>query len=292
MSPTAPFLVLLGLFVAIYALERVPAFQFRPAGAVRPFMATDGAWYLVAAGANVISTFVFRPQLSKLALPAVAGSVGALPAPLRLGLAVVVYDLVAFAVHVGIHRSDVLWSVHKVHHSTLQLDGLATTRTHLFEHLVRNVPAQAALFALGMSAQTVAATLLVYAAFALHGHSNLRVGGRWLETVFVTPRLHRLHHLPATTQKNFGTILTIWDRLFGRLVARDAAPSEPTGVPDEIDSYPQPFLAAFLQPTLELRARSGRPNSGADAPPSESPLATPSRPTTRPADVDTAATVR
>jgi sterol desaturase/sphingolipid hydroxylase (fatty acid hydroxylase superfamily) len=247
------FLVLSGLVVAIAALERVPALQFRPSRLVRPFLATDAAWYLVAALANVVSTFVFQPQLSKLSVVDISG----MPVAVELVLAVVVYDFVAFTVHVGIHRSDLLWSVHKVHHSSLQLDVMATTRTHLFEHMVRNVPAQAVLFAMGMAAPTVATTLVVYAAFALHGHSNLRVGGRWLEAVFVTPRLHRIHHLPATTQTNFGTVFTVWDRLFGRLVVRDADPSERTGVPGEVDDYPQRFASAFRQPMLEVRARLG-----------------------------------
>jgi sterol desaturase/sphingolipid hydroxylase (fatty acid hydroxylase superfamily) len=259
MSPVLSFLVLSSLFLTVFALERVPAFQFRPTRLIRPFMTTDGAWYLVATTANLVSTFVFRPQLSKLAIPGVADSISTLPPIPRLCLAVVVYDFVAFAVHVGIHRSDVLWSVHKVHHSSLQLDGLATTRTHLFEHLLRNVPAQTALFALGMPAPTVASALLIYAAFALHGHSNLRVGGRWLELLFVTPRLHRLHHVPATTQNNFGTVLTVWDRLFGRLVVRSASPEERTGVPGEIDEYPQRFLVAFRQPMTEVRARLTTP---------------------------------
>lgn len=259
MSPALAFLVLSGLLVIVAALERVPAFQFRPEAVIRPFMATDGAWYLVATVANAVSTFVFRPQLSRLAIPGVADAVSRLPISPRLALAIVVYDFVAFAVHVGIHRSDRLWSVHKVHHSSLHLDGLATTRTHMFEHLVRNVPAQATLFALGMPATTVATTLVIYAAFALHGHSNLRVGGRWLELIFITPRLHRLHHLPASTQSNFGTVLTIWDRIFGRLVVRDAAPAERTGVPGEIDEYPQRFPAAFRQPMKEARARRNSP---------------------------------
>lgn len=258
MSPVVSFLVLSGVVLTVAALERVPAFQFRPAGLRRPFLATDGAWYLVATLANVVSTFVFRPQLSKLAVVHVSGWLWVLPA-------IVIYDFVAFAVHVGIHRSDRLWSVHKVHHSSLHLDALATTRTHLFEHMVRNVPAQAALFALGMSSATVAATLVVYAAFAVHGHSNLRIGGRWLETVFITPRLHRIHHLPATTQANFGTVFTVWDRLFGRLVVRDAAPEERTGVPGELDTYPQRFAPAFRQPLREALAEPRRARAASKA---------------------------
>jgi sterol desaturase/sphingolipid hydroxylase (fatty acid hydroxylase superfamily) len=255
MSGSMGFLLLSAAFLLVAGLERLPVLRFAPSPFLRRFLATDGAWYLVATTAALVSTVVFRPQLSKLEVPPIADAVGGLPVVVQLGVALVVYDFIAFAVHIGIHRSDALWSVHKVHHSSLRLDWLATTRTHMFEHLLRNVPAQAALFVLGMPASTIAVTLLVYATFALHGHSNLRVGGRWLELVFITPRLHRLHHIPETTQQNFGTILTLWDRLFGTLVTRDAGPEERTGVPGEIDAYPQRFASAFRQPLVEARAR-------------------------------------
>ena len=137
----------------------------------------------------------------------------------------------------------------------VNLDAMATTRTHMFEHMMRNLPAQAALFALGFTAEGVAFVLLVYASFALVGHSNLRIGNRWIELVFITPRLHRLHHVPASSQQNFGTVFTVWDRLSGRLVVRDTTPEERTGVPGEVDLYPQRFVAAFRQPLREASRR-------------------------------------
>ncbi|HKA83266.1 MAG TPA: sterol desaturase family protein [Acidimicrobiales bacterium] len=243
------------MLVMVSVLERVPRMQFAPRGLARPFLATDGAWYLVATGANLITTFVFQPVLSRLAVPGMSDSVASLPLVPRLVLGLVVYDAVAFLVHVGIHRSEVLWSVHKVHHSSLNLDAMATTRTHVFEHMMRNLPAQAALFALGFTAQGVAFVLLVYASFALVGHSNLRIGNRRVELLFVTPRLHRLHHVPASSQQNFGTVFTMWDRLAGRLLVRDAAADERTGVPGEVDLYPQRFAAAFRQPVREASRR-------------------------------------
>jgi lathosterol oxidase len=259
MSPVLPVLVVATLFVSVAGLERIPALQFAPSRFLRQYLATDAAWYLAATTANVIAAFVLLPRLSGLRVPGIADPVAGLAWPARFGIAIVVYDFVAFAVHVGLHRSEVLWSFHKVHHSSLQLDWLATTRAHMFENLVRQVAAQAPLFALGMPASTVALTLVVYAAFALYGHSNLRVGPRWLETVFVTPRLHRLHHMPATSQNNFATILTVWDRLFGRFVSRDATPLERVGVPGEINAYPQRFVAAFCQPMREARLRRATP---------------------------------
>lgn len=255
MTPVASFAVLSLALVLVSALERVPAMQFAPRRMVRPFLATDGAWFLVGTGASLVATFVLRPVLDRLALPGLASSVAAIPVAARVALALAVYDAVAFLVHTGIHRSEALWSVHKVHHSSLRLDALATTRTHLFEHAMRNVPAQACLFALGFAAETVALVLVAYATFAFLGHSNLRLGNRWIELAFITPRLHRLHHLPASSQQNFGTVFTIWDRLAGHLLTRDASPAERTGVPGEIDLYPQRFAVAFRQPLREAQAR-------------------------------------
>jgi sterol desaturase/sphingolipid hydroxylase (fatty acid hydroxylase superfamily) len=258
MSPVLSAATVAALSVTVAGLERVPALRFSPSRFLRRHLATDAAWYAIATTANVIAAFVFLPTLAHLAVPGVADIVRSLPLPARLAFAVVIYDFVAFAVHLRLHRSETLWAFHKVHHSSLQLDWLATTRAHMLENLVRQVAAQAPLFALGLTATTVAPALVVYAAFALYGHSNLRVGAPWIEVVFVTPRLHRLHHIPETTQSNFATIFTVWDRLFTRFVSCDAVPGEPVGVPGEIDDYPQTLLAALRRPFAEVRAGGRR----------------------------------
>jgi len=170
---------------------------------------------------------------------------------------------VAFGVHYGIHRSETLWTIHKVHHSSPHLDWAATTRTHVFEHLVRNLPAQAALVAVGVPIRIIAAAVAVYGTFAVVGHSNLRVPLRWAETVFITPRLHRVHHAPATTQRNFGTVFSWWDRLAGTLDTRDATVGETLGVPGELHTYPQRFVDALRQPPRQLHQRHRRSTSSA-----------------------------
>ena len=255
MNPGVSAAVVATLFLTVAVLERVPWLRYAPSRFLRRHLGTDAAWYVIATAANVIAAFVLLPMLSRLALPGVAATVRNWPWAGRLALAIVVYDFVSFLVHVRLHRSQTLWAVHKVHHSSLQLDWLATTRAHLMENLVRQVSAQIPLFALGMKATIVAPTLVVYAAFALLGHSNLRIRGRWLELVFVTPRIHRIHHVPATSQQNFGTIFTVWDRMFARFLSTDTDPAERVGVPGEVDAYPQQLVAAFRQPFRELRGR-------------------------------------
>lgn len=243
------------IYVLVSRLERVPRLQFRPRPARRPFFATDAAWYGFAVAATAVSVYVFRPQLEKLAIHPVARLVERLPTGGRVVLALLIFDFVSFVVHVQLHRADVLWSFHKVHHSTLALDGFATTRTHMFENLVRFVPPQAVLFLIGMPAGLVAPTVAIAAVYGISNHSNLGRSFTLIEPLLVTPRLHRRHHVPATTQNNYGTIFTIWDRAFGTLLRLDTDDDDRFGVPGEVDTYPQRFTDAVGEPLRQNRRR-------------------------------------
>ena len=251
------FILTVALLTAVYlvvgALERRPALRFRVLTAPRPYLATDIAWYGVAAVATALSVFVFRPVLSAASIAPLADRVGDLPLVAKLFLGLVVFDFVSFLVHMGLHRSDVLWNLHKVHHSTLELDGFATTRAHMLENLLRFVPGQLVLFLIGMPAPTVALTVGLAAIYGVSNHSNLDIRAPWIEAILVTPRLHRRHHVPATTQNNYAAIFTIWDRIFGTLVRTDTTNDERYGVPGEIDTYPQHFTQAVREPFHQIR---------------------------------------
>src|SRR5437763_1914553 len=83
---------------------------------------------------------------------------------------------------------------------------------------LRFLPGQAVLLVMGLSAAVVARVVAVAAIYGVSTHSNLGIELRWIEGLFVTPRLHRRHHVPSTTQHTFGAIFTIWDRCFGTLI--------------------------------------------------------------------------
>jgi sterol desaturase/sphingolipid hydroxylase (fatty acid hydroxylase superfamily) len=253
MSFVGSIAVLTLVYLGVGRLERRPALRFRNLSSPRPYFATDIAWYGVAVAATALSVYVFRPVLANVAIAPVRDAIAAAPFLLKLLLGVVVFDFVSFLVHRALHRYDPLWNIHKVHHSTLELDGFATTRTHMVENLLRFVPSQALLFLIGMPVSVVAASVAIAAIYGVSNHSNLGVNLRWIEPVLVTPRLHRRHHVPSTTQHNYGGIFTIWDRLFGSLVRVDTTDDERFGVPGEIDTYPQCFPTAFRQPLEDLR---------------------------------------
>ena len=254
------------VYVVVARLERMPALRFRSLPSPRPYFTTNLAWYLLAIAATAVSVFVLRPQLVMLEIAPLQHTVARLPLAAKFILGLVVFDFVSFAVHVTLHRSNTLWNVHKVHHSTLHLDGFATTRTHMFENMLRFVPGQAVLFVMGMSATVVAPVVAIAAIYGVSNHSNLGTNMRWAEFLLVTPRLHRRHHVPSTTQHNFGAIFSIWDRCFGTLIQRETTPDERYGVPGEIDSYPQRFLPAFRNPMIQIRQQHADKLDAAAAP--------------------------
>jgi sterol desaturase/sphingolipid hydroxylase (fatty acid hydroxylase superfamily) len=254
----ASFLISIGvlttMFLLVATLERIPRLQHTPSALRRPWFETDLLWYLVAALAAGLSTFILRPLLVKLAVPGLSTAVGSLAPPIAVGAAVVLFDGVFFAVHVRLHRSDALWNFHKVHHSSHQLDFLATTRTHAFEHLLRNVPAQLVLFAFGFAPETVATAVLVLGGFGVLNHSNLRLPLFRAEWLFVTPRLHRVHHVPMTSLNNYATVFSFWDRATGSLRRLDTPAGATLGVPGEVATFPQSFVPAFREPVRQLIA--------------------------------------
>jgi len=72
--------------------------------------------------------------------------------------------------------------------------------------------------------------LLMISAWDTLSHSNWRMPvalERALRWVLVTPQVHALHHstLPGEADSAYGSILLIWDRLFGTWRASDGAPA-------------------------------------------------------------------
>src|SRR5215210_57002 len=105
-------IVLTAIFAGISILERVPALRYRPQPVRRPWFTTDVAWYLLSALVAGMFAFVFRPVLTQLAIPGVSALTEALPPPVQVLFAVLLFDFVACTVHVAIHRSDTLWAFH------------------------------------------------------------------------------------------------------------------------------------------------------------------------------------
>jgi sterol desaturase/sphingolipid hydroxylase (fatty acid hydroxylase superfamily) len=244
-----PLLVTVVAAILLAAVERLPGARLRALPVLRAWAGSDFAYFVLGVVfASLTGGLVFRlsSALGALGMPRLAEDV--LPFPVALVLCLVVLDLGQYVSHRLLHAVGALWAVHKVHHSARTLDWLANARSHILETTIRRVVAPLGLVLLGAPRLPTVLAGTMLSVWALFIHSNVRVDLRVLEGLVITPRLHRIHHMPDTTQKNFGSFFSIWDRLVGSLVVFDPPADATLGVPGEVESYPQSFLPQLVEP--------------------------------------------
>lgn len=135
-------------------------------------------------------------------------------------LAVVVLDFVIYLQHVLFHFLPLLWRLHRMHHTDLDIDVTTGNRFHPFEIVISTVVKLAAVTFIGPPPVAVVAFEVLLNATSQFNHGNIRLPealDRWLRLVVVTPDMHRVHHsvIPRETNSNFGFNLPWWDRLSG-----------------------------------------------------------------------------
>jgi len=230
--------------------ERTPRVRFRLLPRPRPHLATD-AFYLLTG--FVLLGIVTGTWVERLSAEAAAWR--GVPWIAQMLCALVVVDLGNYVAHWAMHRFDALWALHKVHHSSPGLDVMATFRSHLGEQLLRRGTPLVGLVLAGMPVDATLAAAGVFQIWAMANHANVRLSLGPLERHLITPRRHRTHHVPATSERNLGTIFTWWDRVRGTLVdAEDPAPGVAFGFPRQPPDYPQDWARQLVEPFRPRRA--------------------------------------
>jgi sterol desaturase/sphingolipid hydroxylase (fatty acid hydroxylase superfamily) len=177
-------------------------------------------------------------------------------------LALVGVDFCYYCYHRGSHAVAGLWTIHAVHHQSEEMNISVALRQPWISDIsallffwplpLLGVPKEAFFLAVGC--------LSLYEAL-MHSRLTKRTGlwGR----VFNTPTFHRLHHArdPEYLDRNFGSTLIIWDRLFGTWVPETRSPSY--GTPRALASW-NPLWAQF-QPFVEMVRRTRRARSLGEA---------------------------
>lgn len=135
-------------------------------------------------------------------------------------ITLVVLDLFNYLWHRANHRLRFLWRFHKAHHSDTEMDLSTVLRFHPGELLLSALVKAAwiALWGPAILAWFVFEALVSLCA-QFH-HSNIDFPDRverWLSWFIVTPRYHAAHHAVDRRygNRNFATILSVWDRLLG-----------------------------------------------------------------------------
>ncbi|MEY6432269.1 sterol desaturase family protein [Thioalkalicoccus limnaeus] len=148
------------------------------------------------------------------------------PGPAGLIVGVLLFDLWMYWWHRANHEIRLLWRLHRVHHTDPHMDSTTALRFHPGEILLSTLLNCLVILALGLGLEGLILYQSSMIAVILFHHSNLRLPARidrLLRLVIVPPSMHRVHHsqIPTETNSNYGTLLSLWDRLFGTFRLRE-----------------------------------------------------------------------
>lgn len=154
----------------------------------------------------------------------------------------IVGDFVAYWCHRLFHTRW-LWHMHAFHHSAKHLNWVSGIRSS-FGHVVGLfLPYAVVLVFFPIpKAGAIATGILIFDTVNQHYlHSNIRFPfQRQLEWIFVTPRVHFVHHSVSRkySDSNFGFVFTLWDRWFGTYTDPEIVGiNEPLGLNYEISKW-------------------------------------------------------
>jgi sterol desaturase/sphingolipid hydroxylase (fatty acid hydroxylase superfamily) len=177
----------------------------------------------VEAGAVVacLALFAANTQIMGLVgeplLAAVASAELGLPLVLRVVLALLLGDLLAYGLHLAMHRVPCLWRVHRLHHAPRELHFWDGWRVHPVDFVAHGLSVGLPAVALGVPLAELVGLVLVRKAFTLYLHADLTWRHGRLALVLASPAWHALHHEADHEGQavNLATTFPFVDRLFG-----------------------------------------------------------------------------
>jgi len=173
-------------------------------------------------------------------------------------LDLLVLDLWIYWWHRANHEIPFLWRFHQVHHLDETLDSSSALRFHFGEVLLSALVRAVVIILLDIPLAPVIVFEGLVLAVAIFHHSDARLPAgaeRWLARLLITPSIHWVHHhaLRADTDSNYGTILSVWDRIFGSMSGTRRWARMPIGVEGARD---RPLLRLLATP---FGRRAGEP---------------------------------
>ncbi|SHG28274.1 sterol desaturase family protein [Flagellimonas flava] len=125
-------------------------------------------------------------------------------------------DFLYYVEHVIEHKVRILWSYHSIHHSSPIYNYTTALRVSFIDNLITWVFYLPAIV-LGFNPYIVLLVFLLVLSYQFWLHTEIIGKLGWFEKIFMTPSQHRVHHGSDSIylDKNFGALLSIWDRMFG-----------------------------------------------------------------------------
>ncbi|PZO54141.1 MAG: fatty acid hydroxylase [Alphaproteobacteria bacterium] len=184
----------------------------------------------------------------------------ALPAALVVFIALFIGDFVAYWRH-RLEHVGLIWPWHAIHHSDERMTWTTGLRFHPLNRLTTTLIDMSALALLGLPIWAVVVNGMVRHYYGMFIHMDLPWTYGPLGRVFVSPAMHRWHHVRDARGAgvNFATLFSVFDQAFGTYHVQGPC-AAPLGVRDEIGKGAFAQLVwplRVLMRNLRFRARVG-----------------------------------
>ncbi len=168
---------------------------------------------------------------------------------LRIIFGVLILDLAIYLQHVMFHSIPLLWRLHMVHHSDMDIDVTTGVRFHPIEIILSMMIKMIVVVLIGAPALAVMLFEVLLNGTSMFNHGNVRYSlhiDSFLRLIVVTPEMHRVHHstIRWETNSNLGFNFPWWDRLFGTYRPQPARGHLEMTI--GLDQYKEPRKLTFL----------------------------------------------
>jgi len=132
----------------------------------------------------------------------------------------IILDFVQWFTHVLLHRFNILWRFHKVHHSVKEMGFASHLRYHWMENILyKPLKVMGVMILGGFEPQQAFIVHFVAISIGHLNHANIKLNYGPLKYIFNNPIMHLYHHAHALPKDrnygvNFGISLSLWDYIF------------------------------------------------------------------------------
>lgn len=223
-----PLFALLALGTLFWLLEAMAGKRSRRR-LPRANLRTDVLYFFLSPAMRAITRIVVLAPFLILALAGVAtlpelknglysgfGPLSQQPKWLQGFEILILVDAIGYWTHRWLHTGKG-WRVHAIHHSSEQLDWLASARVHPLNELVNRFAQATPVLLAGFDPKVTLAAAPFLTLYAIGLHADLDWDFGPFKKVLASPVFHRWHHSrePEALNKNFAGLLPLWDVLFG-----------------------------------------------------------------------------
>jgi sterol desaturase/sphingolipid hydroxylase (fatty acid hydroxylase superfamily) len=149
------------------------------------------------------------------------------------------------------------WPFHAVHHSSKEVDWLASARVHPVNELLNLLAQASPVLLLGYDPTLTLSTAPFLTLYAILLHANVNWDYGPLRAWIASPVFHRWHHsdIPEARDKNFAGLLPVWDIIFGTYYMPKNTQPKTFGIDAPM---PKGFLGQIKEPFAVLFSNRDR----------------------------------